>query len=142
MTFLQTAVLVAAAGTAAIGTSAADPEPDLPPGAIRIGSTHFRQRGWHSRVFLNDGGKPLVTAGEGALARFWDVETGKKLHEIPLNGGYQDAACSPAANLLAVVGFNVPGGDRDKADTALWLIDTAARKVLHTIPMPGNRGGN
>src|SRR5262245_19410371 len=119
-----------------------DSDPALPQGAVQLGSTYFRQTGWRSRVFLTDGGKTLVTAGERALARFWDVESGKQFNEIPHDGAYMDAAFAPDGHLLAVVGVTLPGGDRNKADTALWLIDTAARKVVHTIPMPGNHGGN
>lgn len=118
-------------------------EPALPPGAVRIGTTQFRtEANWHQRVYFTDGGKTLVTTARGASADFWDLETGRKLHEINPGGIYHDAAFAPAADLLAVAGVNFPGGDRDKAETALWLIDTAARKVLRTVPLPGNYGGN
>ncbi len=116
---------------------------DLPADAVRIGTTLFRVKaGWHKRVYFVDDGKTLISTGDGPSIQYWDVGTGKKRHEIALDGGYQDAAFAPAANLLALVGVHVPDGDVAKADAALWLIDTAARKVVRTIPMPGNQGGN
>ena len=123
-------------------SKAADPEPPPPAGEVRIGTTQFRDKaGWHKRVFFLDE-KTLLSTGDGPTVRYWDVETGQKLHEIALSSIYMDAAFSRTGNLLAIVGVHTPDGDRAKADTALWLIDTAARKVVHTVPMPGNQGGN
>jgi RNA polymerase sigma factor (sigma-70 family) len=117
-------------------------EPALPPGAVRIGSSQVRQTGWHSRVFLTDGGKTVVSAGEGAVVRFWDLETGKTFHQIALEGSYEEAAFSHAANLLAVVGWHRPDGEDAKSADVLWLIDTATRKHLRTVRLPERRGGN
>jgi len=117
-------------------------EPALPPGAVRIGSTLFRQTGWHSRVFIIDGGKSLVTAGEGAVVRFWDVESGKIFYEIALKGSYEDAAFSHAANLLAVVGWHKPDGEDRPSQDVLWLVDTAARKLVRTVRLSDRVGGN
>ncbi|MFO0803579.1 MAG: sigma-70 family RNA polymerase sigma factor [Gemmataceae bacterium] len=147
---LTTAAAVFAAGSLLGGTQeAAAPvearataDETKPHGDVRIGSTEFRDAGgWHKRVFFIDE-KTAMTVGEGPSVRYWDVETGKRIHEIALSSLYQDAAYSRTGNVLAIVGVHMPDGDRDKADTALWLIDVAARKVLRTVPMPGNHGGN
>lgn len=117
-------------------------EPVPPFGAVQIGTTQFRHRGWHTRVFLTDGGKTMIVVSEGPVVRFWDVETGAKLDEIPLKGSYHAAAFAPDGDLLAVVGTHSPQGDNGKYEGLLTLIDTAARKQLHAVGLPGNSGGN
>jgi RNA polymerase sigma factor (sigma-70 family) len=118
-------------------------DPGLPAGAVRIGTTLFRAKaGWHKRVYFIDDGKTLLSTGDGPSVQYWDVETGKKRHEIAFKGSYQDAAFAPAANLLAIVGVHSPDGSDQKFEAVLWLLDTAARKVIHTISMPGNHGSN
>src|SRR4051794_40884667 len=104
LTVARVAVLLAA-GIAP--TLRADP----PAGATVIGTTQFRHVGWHSRVFFTDGGNTLLVAGEGVAVRWWDLETGKKLHEVTLKGTYDEAAFAPEADLLAVVGNHWPDGD-------------------------------
>lgn len=114
----------------------------LPAEGVRIGTTEFRQVGWHSRVFFANGGKTLLTAGEGAVVRFWDIEQGKTTHEINLTGLYNDAAATPNGDLLAVAGVHWPNGKDRTAEGVLWLIDTATRTVRHTVGLPGNRAAN
>jgi RNA polymerase sigma factor (sigma-70 family) len=121
---------------------AAEPDPTLPPGEVRIGTTQFRHVGWHSRVFFTDGGKTLLLAGEGTVVRFWDVASGKTLHEIALKGSYEDAAFAHTANLLAVVGWHFPSGEGAPSEDVLWLIDTVARKHVRTVRLPARIGGN
>jgi WD40 repeat protein len=76
------------------------------------------------------------------IVRWWDLQTGKKLHEITLQGNYHDAAFAPGADLLAVAGTHQPGGQDGKAEHVLWLIDAAARKVVRTVGLPSRVGGN
>jgi WD40 repeat protein len=118
------------------------PEPPPPAGATPIGTGQFRHTGWHSRVFFTDGGNTLLVVGEGVVVRWWDVQTGKKLHDITLEGGHQDAAFAPAADLLAVAGSHQPGGEDGKSEHVLWLIDAAARKLVRTVTLPSRVGGN
>ncbi|MBN9518623.1 sigma-70 family RNA polymerase sigma factor, partial [bacterium] len=129
-------------GNAPAALPAAAAEPKLPPGGVRIGTTEFRQTGWHSRVFFADGGRTLVTAGEGVVVRYWDLERGRVAHELELKGSYQDAAATPDGTLLAVVGVRRAAGDAVPVEPVLWLIDVAARAVRHVVGLPGNLGGN
>jgi WD40 repeat protein len=76
------------------------------------------------------------------VVRWWDVETGKRLHEITLKGGHHDAAFAPDAGLLAVAGTQQPDGENGKFEHALWLIDAAARKLVRTVGLPSQTGGN
>ena len=64
------------------------------------------------------------------------------LHEIALKGNHHDAAFAPDGNLLAVVGFHWPNGEKADAEDVLWLIDTAARKLVRTVGLPGDRRGS
>jgi WD40 repeat protein len=118
------------------------PEPPLAAGAVRIGTDQFRHSGWWSRVFLTDGGNTLLVVGQGVVVVWWNVETGKKLHEITLEGNYQDAAFAPEADLLAVAGTHQPDGENGKSEHVLWLIDAAARKLVRTVGLPSRIGGN
>ncbi|MDY3562811.1 sigma-70 family RNA polymerase sigma factor [Gemmata sp. JC673] len=121
---------------------APEPPPKIPAAGVRIGTTEFRQVGWHSRVFFANDGKTLVTAGEGAVVRFWDIEHGKTTHEIQLKGLYNDAAATPSGDLLAVVGTHWPKGKDQDSECVLWLIDTPRRTVRHTVALPPRLGGN
>ena len=110
---------------------------------MRIGTTVFRDKaGWHKRVYFLDDGRTLLSTGDGPSVQYWDVETGRKLHEIVLTGVYQDAAFAPAANLLAIVGHHPTDGGGEKFEPVLWLLDAAARKVARTVPTAGRPGGN
>ncbi len=108
---------------------------------ILLGTDQFRHRGWHSRVFLTDGGKTLVVVSEGLVVRWWELATGKKLDEINLSGGLHDSAFAPDADLLAVAGVQYPAGDA-RPGPVLWLIDVNARKLVRTVKLPERRGGN
>jgi WD40 repeat protein len=141
MTATRLAVSSCVAVLLAAGTGpAADPSP--PPGATLIGTGQFRHTGWWSRVFLTNDGNTFLVVGQGVAVHWWDVETGKKFHEITLKGGYQDAAFAPAADLLAVVGWHHPDGENGRSEHVLWLIDAAARKLRRTVPLPSRVGGN
>src|SRR5262249_40181618 len=107
---------------------------------VRIGTAQFRQVGWHSQAFLTDGGKTLLAAGEGPVVRFWEVESGKQLHEMTLKGIYNDAAFARDTGLLAVVGGHRRKGDDQPPEGALWMIDTGTRKLLRTVSLPGDSG--
>ncbi|MFO0845241.1 MAG: WD40 repeat domain-containing protein [Gemmataceae bacterium] len=74
--------------------------------------------------------------------RWWDLETGKKLHEITLQGNHHDAAFAPAADLLAIAGSHQPGGENGQPEHVLWLIDAVARKLVRTVGLPTRIGGN
>ncbi|AWM36887.1 ECF RNA polymerase sigma factor SigE [Gemmata obscuriglobus] len=121
---------------------APEPPQKIPAAGVRIGTTEFRQVGWHSRVFFANGGKTLLTAGEGAIVRFWDIEQGKTTHEIQLKGLYNDAAATPSGDLLAVAGIHWPKGKDQDSEPVLWLIDTPRRTVRHTVALPPRLGGN
>jgi RNA polymerase sigma factor (sigma-70 family) len=149
---LRLAVLLASAAglsvAGALARPAAPPDPpaarpaDPAPGAVRIGTTQFRQTGWHARAYFADGGKTVVTAGEGVSVRFWDLDTGTVRDEIKLEGAYDDAAFAPGGNLLAVVGSHWPKGKDADWESAVWLVDVASRKLVRTVGLPANRGGN
>lgn len=113
-----------------------------PAGAVPIGTGQFRHTGWHSRVFFTDNGNTLVVVTEGVKVRWWDLETGKKLHEITAQGMYHDAAFAPDGNLVAVAGTHLPKGENGNAEHVLWLIDAAGRKLLRTVGLPSRLGGN
>jgi WD40 repeat protein len=142
------AVLLAAGAVLGLRAGPADdppvpkPEPPAPAGATLIGTAQFRHTGWWSRVFLTNGGNTLLVVSPGVVVRWWDVQTGKKLHEITLKGGYQDAAFAPAADLLTVVGVHQPDGENGNSEHVLWLIDAAARKLVRTVGLPSRLGGN
>ena len=119
----------------------ARPEPvdPLPPGALaRIGSTHFRQAGWHKRAFFSADGKTLIVTGRSVVGvQFWDVETGRKTHHFPLpNCLIHNGAFASDAEVLAVIGTHWPNGDEAPPEPAVWLVDTVNRKVVQTLRMP------
>ena len=157
MSYFRLAVLVvSAAGLLAVGSligrpvdppasdaSAGDPpsqprdaDPTLPPGAVRIGSTHFRHVGWHSRVFPTDSGNTLVVTGEDrpSGSGTWRPASNPRDHAQ----GLHDAAFRPNGD-----SSRSPGGTnrgRTAAAGILWLIDTAARKPPHRrSPVPHGR---
>jgi hypothetical protein len=113
-----------------------------PAGAVPIGTGQLRHTGWHARVFFAGGRDTLLVVTEGVTVRWWDLLTGKKLHEITLQGNHHDAAFAPDADLLAVAGTHQPGGTDGKAEHVLWLIDAAARKVVRTVGLASRVGGN
>jgi WD40 repeat protein len=139
-------VLLAAGAVLGLRAGPADdpPAPKPPPAAdaVRIGSSQFRHTGWHSRAFLTNGGNTLLVVGEGVVVRWWDVQTGKNLHEITLKGSHHDAAFAPGADLLAVAGIHQPDGENGKSEHVLWLIDAAARKLVRAVGLPSRIGGN
>lgn len=114
-----------------------DPEEPIPPGAIsRIGTTQFRQVGWHMKVFFTADGKNLIATKEGRTVNVWAPETGRFLHTISLgNSTFQDADFAPKSGLLAVIGSRIPDEEDGKWETTIWLVDVAARKVTRTIRM-------
>jgi WD40 repeat protein len=118
------------------------PVSPLPAGTIPIGTGQFRHSGWHSRVFFTNGGSTLLVVSEGVVLRWWDVQTGKKLHEITLQGTHHDAAFAPEADLLAIVGVRQPDGRNGNYECVLWLIDAAARKLVRTVVLPSQILGN
>jgi RNA polymerase sigma factor (sigma-70 family) len=111
-------------------------EPALPPGAVRIGSTLFRpQAGWHKKVFFTADGKTLVAPLEGKSIELWDPESGKRTHTISIpQSSFRDSDFAAGSNLLAVFGLVWPEDRAEKVEYFVWLVDTAAKKVVRTIP--------
>src|SRR5260221_12266317 len=59
--------------------SAGDP---LPAGAIaRLGVTRFRHGGWNAGMTISPDSTTVVSTSETGNVRFWDIATGKLLHE-------------------------------------------------------------
>ena len=75
-----------------------------------------------------------------AVVRFWDVGSGKTFHEIALKGSYQDAAFSPPPTSSRSSGGTIRTGRNRPSEDVLWLIDTAARKLVRTVPLPARIG--
>jgi RNA polymerase sigma factor (sigma-70 family) len=131
------------------GSAPADPQPPAPtpapaaeplrPGEVaRIGTTQFRQTGWHHRIFFTPNPDVIVVKAEGARLRFWDVPTGKSVHDLIIpEADLGDADATPGGNLLAVTGTHWADRQSGKAHAAVWLVDTTARKVLRRLDMPG-----
>lgn len=147
------AVLLAAGTVLALRPGAVG-EPDTPKpaasadnapsveGAVAIGTAQFRHTGWYSRAYFTDGGNTMLVVSAGIAIRWWDVQTGRKLHEINLKGDHHDATFASDGELLAIVGQHLPDGESGDYKHVLWLIDAASRKLVHTIDMPTQTGGN
>ncbi|HEX4608236.1 MAG TPA: sigma-70 family RNA polymerase sigma factor, partial [Urbifossiella sp.] len=124
--------------------AAADPAPaqpaePLPPGAaVRVGTSQFRQTGWHHRVFFTpDPDIVVVTTDDGAL-RFWHVPTGTNVQDLVLDGvNLFGADATPDGRLLAVGGRHVTNKETFEGHPAVWIVDPAARKVLRRIDPAG-----
>jgi len=113
-----------------------------PEGAVLIGSGLFWHSGRDSRVYFTDGGNALLVVSARGSIRWWDVETGKKLHEITLNGEHDDAVFAPDADILAVVGTQQPADEHRDREPVLWVIDAATRKLIRTVVLKNRLGGN
>jgi hypothetical protein len=148
MTIVRTTLVVASSAVVAtfggplcLPIKAAD-EP-LPRGALaRIGTTQFRQVSWHKRVFFSSDGKSLIVTDDSNKVRWWDPMTGHRVHELVMpNAQFNGADFAPGSGLLAVIGTQRPEETPttvDQIQQTVWLIDTAARKVVHTLPMKGS----
>lgn len=134
-------VLLVAVGTLP-GLHAGPAEAPPGPQPVLIGTGQLRHTGWHSRVFFTSGSNTLLAVTEGAGVQWWDVDTGRKLHEIALPGRPYDAAFAPDAEVLAVAGTHQPAGGKGTSEPVLWLLDAAARKVVRTVRLPSQTGGN
>jgi WD40 repeat protein len=116
----------------------------LPRGAItRIGTTQFRQVSWHKRVFFSSDWNSLIVTDDRNKVRWWDPTTGERVHEIEMpNAQFNGADFAPSSGLLAVIGTQRPEelpATIEQIQQTVWLIDTATRQVVHTLPMKGSR---
>ena len=139
MTSIRALLIAACLVSGAGGYARPEPADPLPPGALaRIGTTQFRQVGWHKRAFFSADGKTLIVTGRSVVGvQFWDVETGRKTHHFPLpNHVIHSGAFASDASILAVIGTHWPNGDEAPSEAAVWLVDTVNRKVVQTLRMP------
>jgi len=124
---------------ATLGLAPAQPADPLPPGAVaRMGTTRYRVSKLFSSVFFTANADTVVVVGRGEPLRFMDVPTGRVVGELALpNGDGWDAAASAKGDRLAVVG-TWRRNPQAKERPAVWLIDTAARKVLWRVDLAGS----
>jgi RNA polymerase sigma factor (sigma-70 family) len=96
----------------------------LPTHALaRLGSQRLRQR-LARPLAISPDGRLLVSAGGGST-RVWDTATGKKLHELAAENGWDRAlAISPDSKRLATTGSGV-----------LLLWDLSTGKELRRLPL-------
>ncbi len=96
--------------TGGIKRVAAEPEPEVPTGALRRISAHGRTV---LRVaFTPDGGRLLSAGADGVISR-WDVASGKLLSRLDVGGSARDVAFSADGRRAAVwrmVGGSAPTG--------------------------------
>lgn len=116
---------------------AAEPDPALPAGAVRLGTTAFRpEAGWHKKAFFTSNGKTLVAPQPGRVVELWDAETGKRTHEIPISkAGFHTSDYHAKSNLLALIGSVWSDNPVEETKSMVWFVDTATRKVTRTIPI-------
>jgi WD40 repeat protein len=100
----------------------------LPDGAVaRLGSVRFRHAGLSDYFFL-PGGKTALTSGSDRVLRFWNVETGREVRAVKLQGSRgpgRAVTLSPDGKLLAA---------HDGADVVVWEVESG--KELKTLPAP------
>jgi RNA polymerase sigma factor (sigma-70 family) len=117
---------------------ALDRDPTLPLGAVRIGSTQFRfnYSRYGNKVFYTTDGKTLILPMTGSVY-FWDAESGRRMFELPVpDASIEDADFLAGSNLLALFGRFSPPNPAKKSAPALFIVDTAARKVMRIIALP------
>jgi WD40 repeat protein len=95
----------------------------LPPGAVaRLGVTRFRHTGWHTGMAVSADSKRIVTTSEnGRSVRFWELATGKLLHEIrEANVRHPTIAFSPNGKWFVTVGFSGDEPRKQVGSLCFW----------------------
>src|SRR5262245_59202779 len=105
--------------------SAGDP---LPAGAVaRLGVTRFRHSAWNGGMAISPDSKTLATTGESGNIRFWDIASGKRLHEIKeAKRRFQDPLYSPDGKWLVTTAVAADFRSKQPAELVFW--DPRTRK--------------
>jgi WD40 repeat protein len=112
--------------------SAGDP---LPAGAVaRLGVTRFRHGGWNSGMAISPDSKTLVTTGEGGDIRFWDIASGKLLHQVKeAKRQFQGPLYSPDGKWLVTTAVAADFRSKQPAELVFW--DPRTRKPGRTYAL-------
>jgi WD40 repeat protein len=112
--------------------SAGDP---LPAGAVaRLGVTRFRHGGWNGGMAISPDSKTLVTTGEGGDIRFWDIASGKLLHDVKeAKRHFQGPLYSPDGKWLVTTAVAADFRSKQPAELVFW--DPRTRKPGRTCTL-------
>jgi RNA polymerase sigma factor (sigma-70 family) len=103
-----------------------------PPGELRLGTPTGLLPG---RVFFSADSATLIGTA-GANVDFWNAATVQRSHSLALpTSNIRDADFSAKANLMAVVGMLYPDDKNAKPTWTIFLVDTATRKLVRSIPV-------
>lgn len=105
---------------------------------VRIGTSQFRPvAGWHLRVYFAPDGKVLIAPAESDIVQFWDVESGQLRHALTIaKSRFYDSDFAPKGQVLALFGYRWADDAAALDELTVWLVDTATRKVIHTLKLP------
>jgi WD40 repeat protein len=112
--------------------SAGDP---LPAGAVaRLGVTRFRHGGGNGGLAISPDSKTLVTTGEGGNIRFWDIASGKLLHEVKEEKRrFEGPLYSPDGKWLVTTAVAADFRSKQPAELIFW--DPRTRKPGKTCAL-------
>ncbi|HYH65000.1 MAG TPA: hypothetical protein VD866_09925 [Urbifossiella sp.] len=123
---------------AVVGLAPGQPDDALPPGAVaRMGTTRYRIAENYPRVLFSTDADTVAVVGHREPLRFMDVPSGRVVGELALPSGHiRDAAAFATGDRLVVVA-DLRQKPQEPARATVCLIDTAARKVLWRLNLPG-----
>jgi WD40 repeat protein len=108
----------------------------LPSGALaRLGVTRFRHGGWNAGMTISPDSKTLVTTSETGNVRFWEIATGKLLHELREDDKrrFQSALYSPDGRWLVTTSSAADIRSKQPAELIFW--DSASMKPERTFSL-------
>jgi WD40 repeat protein len=111
----------------------------LPTGAVLIGRSQGSLPG---RTFFTGDGKTLIVVSGSTKVHWRDVDSGKQIGELVLEGRHFDAAFAADANVLAVTGMRQLDGKLDRREGVLWLINATRRQLVQTVALPSEQRAN